>query len=148
MPIREERKHLYPADWSEISARIRAREGNRCKWCNVSNGALGGRDENGHWYEAHPLGERMLSLEWPKPGDYGWCSRNGHGRELRIVRIVLTVAHLDHDETNCADDNLAALCQRCHLTYDAKHHARNAAETRRKAMQTADLFPAARDDGR
>ena len=28
---------------------------------------------------------------------------------------VLTVHHLDGDKSNCADWNLAALCQRCHL---------------------------------
>lgn len=28
---------------------------------------------------------------------------------------VLTVDHLDHDPGNCADENLLALCQRCHL---------------------------------
>ena len=44
--------------------------------------------------------------------------------------VVLTVAHLDHDPQNCADENLRALCQRCHLTYDARHHAVNAARTR------------------
>ena len=39
-------------------------------------------------------------------------------------RVVLTVAHLDHTPENNADDNLAALCQRCHNTYDApKRHA-------------------------
>lgn len=27
-------------------------------------------------------------------------------------RILLTIAHLDHDPRNCSDDNLAALCQR------------------------------------
>jgi hypothetical protein len=42
------------------------------------------------------------------------------------------VAHLDHNPQNCADENLKALCQRCHLTYDAKHHALNAATTRHK----------------
>jgi 5-methylcytosine-specific restriction endonuclease McrA len=47
-------------------------------------------------------------------------------------KVVLTVAYLDHNPQNCADDNLKALCQRCHLTYDAEHHARNAATTRHK----------------
>ena len=47
-------------------------------------------------------------------------------------KVVLTVAHLDHNPQNCADENLKALCQRCHLNYDAKHHARNAATTRHK----------------
>lgn len=46
--------------------------------------------------------------------------------------VVLTIAHLDHDTTHNDDDNLRALCQRCHLTYDAKHHAQNAAVTRRE----------------
>jgi len=44
--------------------------------------------------------------------------------------VVLTIAHLDHDVTNNADSNLKALCQRCHLTYDAAHHAHNARKTR------------------
>ena len=39
-------------------------------------------------------------------------------------RVVLTVAHLDHTPENNADDNLAALCQLCHNTYDApKRHS-------------------------
>ena len=47
-------------------------------------------------------------------------------------RVVLTVAHLDHDTTNNKPDNLRAMCQCCHLTHDAKQHAKNAAETRRR----------------
>lgn len=39
-------------------------------------------------------------------------------------RVVLTIAHLDHDEENwdVEDDRLAALCQRCHLRYDHRKH--------------------------
>lgn len=44
--------------------------------------------------------------------------------------IVLTIAHLDHTPENCNLENLRALCQKCHLTYDAKHHAENAKKTR------------------
>ena len=35
-------------------------------------------------------------------------------------RVILTVAHLDHDPENwdVTDDRLAALCQKCHLGYD------------------------------
>lgn len=44
--------------------------------------------------------------------------------------VVLTIAHMDHDTTNNDDSNLKALCQRCHLNYDAAHHARNARRTR------------------
>lgn len=52
-----------------------------------------------------------------------------HGDKL--VKIILTTAHLDQDTTHNDDDNLAALCQRCHLRHDAGQHAANAAETRR-----------------
>ena len=45
--------------------------------------------------------------------------------------VILTTAHMDHDKTNSDPDNLRALCQRCHLTHDAKHHALKAAITRR-----------------
>ena len=40
------------------------------------------------------------------------------------VRIVLTIAHLDHHPENCDPSNLRALCQRCHNRYDAKHRAK------------------------
>ena len=44
----------------------------------------------------------------------------------RPVRVVLTIAHLDHDECNhdVKLDRLAALCQLCHLRYDAKEKHR------------------------
>lgn len=48
------------------------------------------------------------------------------------ARIVLTIAHLDHDIANNRPDNLKALCQRCHLRHDAKLHAENARKTREK----------------
>jgi len=46
--------------------------------------------------------------------------------------IVLTIAHLNHDTTDNRDENLSALCQRCHLSHDKYLHATNARETRRK----------------
>lgn len=101
MPIRPSERAKYPPNWRAISLRIRAREGNRCKWCGAQNG------------EPHPV---------------------------TGSRVVLTVAHLNHDATDCADANLAALCQRCHLTYDAKEHAKHARETWRKRLACGDLF--------
>ena len=35
---------------------------------------------------------------------------------------ILTVHHLDGNKANCADDNLVALCQVCHLHVQAKYH--------------------------
>ena len=61
-------------------------------------------------------------------------AENGKPHPVTGSWVVLTVAHLDHDTTHNDDDNLKALCQRCHLTYDAELHARHAAETRRWRM--------------
>jgi hypothetical protein len=46
-------------------------------------------------------------------------------------RVVLTIAHLDQQPENNDHANLRALCQRCHLRFDADwRHARAAAGTR------------------
>lgn len=45
-------------------------------------------------------------------------------------RVVLTIAHLDHTPENCDPNNLRALCQKCHSTYDARHRAETRAKTR------------------
>lgn len=49
-----------------------------------------------------------------------WCGAvQGAPHPKTGSRVVLTVAHLDHMPENCAPNNLAALCQRCHNQYDA-----------------------------
>ncbi|AYD87702.1 hypothetical protein [Caulobacter phage Kronos] len=63
---------------------------------------------------------------------YPTC-RAQHGQPHPVTgsKVVLTIAHLDHDPRNSLDaSNLKVWCQRCHLTYDAAHHAANAAATR------------------
>lgn len=68
--------------------------------------------------------------------------RAEHGKRHPITGsvVVLTVAHLDHQPEHCADDNLRALCQRCHNRYDQPHRRKNAAKTRRDNKQTGELF--------
>jgi hypothetical protein len=67
-----------------------------------------------------------------------WCDAvHGEPHPVTGSQVVLTTAHLDHDPSNCDDDNLVALCQRCHLGYDAQEHARHAAVTRRRQMVEA-----------
>jgi hypothetical protein len=36
--------------------------------------------------------------------------------------VVLAAAHLDHDPAHNRLRNLRALCQRCHMIHDRKHH--------------------------
>lgn len=138
VPIRPENRARYPADWPSISHRIRDRDGWRCKWCGVENGALGGRDAAGRFHKAQPTEQALYGLRWPKEGDEWWCGTPR--RWLRIVRIVLTVAHLDHTPENCADENLASLCQRCHNVYDMPHRRAGMFERAREGAAVADLF--------
>ncbi len=50
----------------------------------------------------------------------GWrCIRCGHSNESESGH-VLTVHHLDADKSNCRWWNLAALCQRCHLSIQGR----------------------------
>ncbi len=49
-----------------------------------------------------------------------WCGAvHGAPHPVTGSRVVLTVAHLNHQPEDCREDNLAALCQRCHNRYDA-----------------------------
>lgn len=48
-------------------------------------------------------------------------ARNGHPHPKTGSKVVLTVAHLDHDPTNCDFANLRAWCQKCHNSYDASN---------------------------
>jgi hypothetical protein len=58
------------------------------------------------------------------PGFYPDCrAENGKPHPVTGSKVVLTVAHLNHTPEDCRDENLMAMCQRCHLTYDAKHKA-------------------------
>lgn len=109
MPIRPENRGRYPADWKEISRRIRfGRAEGRCE-CRgeCGRGTHSGRCPNVHGGRAYGTGSV----------------------------VVLTVAHLNHTPEDCADDNLAAMCQGCHLHYDRDHHAATAAAARRAAME-------------
>lgn len=66
------------------------------------------------------------------PGFYPDCRAvNGLEHPVTDSIVVLTVAHLDHTPEHCELANLRHMCQRCHLTYDAEHHAQSAYMTRR-----------------
>lgn len=102
-----------------------------------------------------PIGRRWHETGEPYPLSEGWkaislaireramqrCEQcqaeNGQPNPVTGSRVVLTVAHLDHQPENCAPENLRAWCQLCHLAYDRPHHiARRAAN--RRARQAAE----------
>lgn len=142
MPIRAENQWRYPPNWPEISAGIRKRAWHMCEECGVENYAIGGRDNDGRWWPALPTGDDGLRLTWPKPGDYAECQRQGSVVTLwlRIIRIVLTVAHLNHKPEDNRPENLKCLCQRCHNRLDAAMRAAGRKERARLAAASGDLF--------
>ena len=123
MPIKPENRHRYPPNWREISIGIRhGRAGGRCEQCGIPNGVWRNH-RTGRWTHDAGLAEAWLD------GD-------------KIARIVLTVAHLDHDPSHSDPANLRALCQRCHNRHDAPHHRQTAQATRHHGKATGDLFDA------
>jgi hypothetical protein len=105
----------YPRDWPALSRRIRfERAGGKCEWCGAVHG------------QPHPVTKS---------------------------RVVLTVAHLGaakpdgtpgdkHDKHDCRPENLAALCQRCHLGFDHGDHVAHARQTReRRSCEREPLLP-------
>jgi len=93
----------YPADWQEISRRIRfERAGGKCEWCGAEHG------------QQHPL---------------------------TGSKVVLTVHHAGvakadgtpgdrHDKMDVREENLFALCQRCHFKADLDIHIEKAKAAR------------------
>jgi hypothetical protein len=107
MPIKPENKIRYPADWPQIRARMLLRAGNKCEWCGVANYARGYRKPGGEFVE---LTEAEADARYQSGLDF---------KRVDLVCIILTTAHVhDRSPENCADENLAILCQRCHLNHD------------------------------
>ena len=111
MPIAAEYRHLYGREWSKLAASVKTEARWRCETCAV---------EHGDWRE-----RKNQQLPPYQRGQFHTVF-NG----VWFYRVVLTVAHLDHQPENMARDNLRALCQRCHLAHDAPEHLRRAAATR------------------
>ncbi|MFL5336201.1 MAG: hypothetical protein ACJ8H8_24270, partial [Geminicoccaceae bacterium] len=61
---------------------------------------------------------------------------------IRMTRVVLAAAHLDHDSAPCGHRhrNVRALCQRCHLLHDRPEHRRRIRLTLRRRRALDDLF--------
>jgi len=104
----------YPDNWlSEIRPQILTRDNNRCKHCNVANYSIIKRIK-GSIYRPQNFSEGEIVRQLIRKGYY----RSQAIKIAGLTKIVLTIAHLDQDITNNNPDNLAALCQRCHLIYD------------------------------
>lgn len=109
MPIRPELKRLYPPNWPQLSKRIRfERARGRCE-CTGQCGAQ----------------------------HAGRCGAVNHERTPAGSLVVLTVAHVDHDQTNNDEANLLALCQACHLRLDVDQHKASRRANKRRQQSEA-----------
>lgn len=126
MPIKPENRAKYPANWKDIRRSILSRASHRCEKCGLLNGWIGYRDDGGKFH---------FVASWGNVKDW-----EGHATGFHLIKIVLTIAHLDHSPENCDPSNLRAWCQKCHLTHDAAHHATNARATRRTRKAAGELF--------
>jgi len=132
MPIDYSR---YPDDWkTDIVPRILNRADHKCEFCGIENKSkttsIPMKVSDGFRYK--------IKRFWiTNQGDIIRMSPFALGGDIKEITVVLTIAHLDHDEENhdVKDDRLAALCQYCHLNYDAKEKFRRImAKSKQKAM--------------
>ena len=114
----------YPQNWKELRSKVLTRAGQHitddgelieacCEDCGVENHALIHRFGKGkHDWEMWPEG--MMSEAYSADGK-------------KCTKVILTIAHLDHDKHNhdVSIDRLKALCQKCHLQYDMPRHVAN-----------------------
>ena len=121
MPIKREN---YPVNWLELRKRVQNRAGDKCEQCGVPNHESGARDKRGKWHSQDGIDGMNSDVGYSLFGDYP-----------KIIRIVCTTAHLDHDTTHNDLDNLQFLCQRCHLAHDREVNQATATVTRRQKKE-------------
>lgn len=130
---------LYPRNWKkEIVPFILARANNCCEKCGVPNTSMQWRGRKVVSIVSR-LGNKRKgrkTLHYNSKQDAindgcAWYDFEGYGYtperiakenfDVYQTKIVLTVAHLDHDELNhdVKMERLMAMCQLCHLQYDA-----------------------------
>jgi hypothetical protein len=131
---------LYPKDWKAIRTGILERAGHCCENCGVSNGQLGYRAIDGKFFPWSYIEYELENNGRDLFDDVLSNCFDKKGNPTKAIKIVLTVAHLDHDPKNNDPSNLKALCQRCHLLLDADQHRASAKETNRKKKGLQNLF--------
>ncbi len=119
------KRQLYAADWEQISAQVRRRSRGRCECmgeCGVDHRMFGSK--------------RCTERNGRKAITFG---RNKND-PVQGSMVVLTTAHLCHDPACVRRDHLRAMCQLCHLKYDAGHHVATRRRKHEKATGQGHLF--------
>lgn len=100
----------YHPKWSLIRRLILKRDKYCCAWCGAPQYAFIYRTGKNEDWEYAPEGHMVDEM---------------HSFGYKVTKIILTIAHIDHNKDNNRFENLASLCQRCHLNHDRKQHAFN-----------------------
>lgn len=111
----------YPENWKWLSKQIIKDANNKCELCYAPNHQFVVRNRNTGSY----------------PWGATWCL-DEHNVGLKVIRIILTVHHIDSDKKNNTKQNLIALCQWCHLRLDLQKHMKNR-RAARKSTKEANL---------
>jgi 5-methylcytosine-specific restriction endonuclease McrA len=125
----------YHPQWQDVRRQILDQADHCCEFCGVKNGAQGARDRSGAWHD------------WPKDESYNSTDGSalfGEDGCPEPIRIVLTIAHLCWEtcqDKRCTEPtHLRALCQRCHLNWDRRHHL--AVQAANRALRKQQAFAA------
>lgn len=137
MPIRPELRRFYGRIWRTVTRpRILARAGNCCEACQKPNGrrvwVWSPRDSRDQYWT---LTKARQAWHYVSAGGAGgnFVLYGVQWRTARRIRVVLTIAHLNHISGDDRDENLKALCQWCHLNYDRDHHRETRAARKDKS---------------
>jgi len=111
---------IYPPDWEQRAERIKSRAGYRCESCGLGQ----------YWHVYSLLRKDTKRREWfvnyraavDRAVESGWIREVAQRYYIKTIKVVLTVHHLNHDPGNwdVKDDQLEALCQKCHLRQHKK----------------------------
>jgi hypothetical protein len=141
MPIAPQHRRHYGNIWRrKTRPAILERAQNACECCGKPNGRTVWVLSSGRWYDEAWKRWRAGGsdlVDGRPPGDRGvfamgpdMSQTQGNQPGIRLIRVVLTVAHINQVPGDDRAENLAALCQYCHLWHDRMQHARNARLTR------------------
>lgn len=135
MPLRRSLRWLYPIDWVQISQEVRfSRAKGLCQACGRPHLSEIRCLPGGRWHD--PLFKvwrdgRGRRVALPKEDDLA---------TMRVTRVVLAAAHVDHDPSNNRFRNLRSLCQRCHMLHDRPYHLAQRRLTYLRRWACGDLF--------
>src|SRR5882672_7840526 len=98
-------RNQYPENWVDtVRPRILKRDNYKCCECGIKHRSYVLIDQS----KNRILIDLSEHIEYKKEG---W----------NTYRIFLQVSHINHDKSDCSDENLRSLCPQCHLKNDKEH---------------------------